>query len=55
MVNHSLSDYQSKKFDFKEMDTYKYMCIYTECTHNYTNSYKFMKICDMNILTIISI
>ena len=24
------------------------MCIYTEYTYNYTSSYKFMKICDMN-------
>ena len=23
------SDYQSKKFNFQEMDTYKYMCTYT--------------------------
>ena len=33
MVKVSLFDYQSKKFDFQEMDTYKYMC-------NYTNVYK---------------
>ena len=30
------------------MDTCSYMCIYTEYTYNYTSSYKFMKICDMN-------